>query len=226
MVMIRRMNKLVIAIDGPSASGKGTLARNLAKALSYDYLDTGALYRAVAKQVLDTRNDPADADASAETARLFAQNFKPEWLQDPALRHHAVSQAASIVAKNPAVRAHLLEFQKSFAANKGVILDGRDIGTVIAPDADVKFFVTASIEERTKRRYEELAAKNQDVTYETVLTDMKERDARDAGRDTAPLKPADDAILLDTSAMSAAEVLEYALSIIRKHGDFSPSGHQ
>jgi CMP/dCMP kinase len=209
------MKRMIIAIDGPSASGKGTLARSLANALSYEYLDTGALYRAVGKQVLDAGHDPEDEAKAAETARLFAQNFKGEWLADPALRNDTVARAASVVAKNPAVRAHLLQFQKDFAAQKGVILDGRDIGTVIAPEAEVKFFVTASVEERTKRRFEELTAKGQSVTYDAVLADMKERDARDSGRDTAPLKSADDAILLDTSAMGAKEVMDYALSIIR-----------
>lgn len=214
------MKRIIIAIDGPSASGKGTLARNLAKTLSYEYLDTGALYRAVAKAVLDAGGDPENEEDAAQAALSFSQNFNPTNLQDPALRQENVAQGASIVAKFPSVRNYLLQFQKDFAAQKGVVMDGRDIGTVVAPDAEVKFFVTASIEERTRRRFEELKAKGENVTYDAILADMKVRDARDSGRDFRPLKPADDAIFLDTSVMSADEVMTRALTIIHDRAGF------
>ena len=216
----RTMPHMIIAIDGPAASGKGTLARKLAQRLGYAYLDTGALYRAVAYLVLQAGGDPADEAAATKAART---SFKPEDLQNPALRNDTVGSAASQVAKIPAVRQALLDFQKDFAAKPsdaaigGVILDGRDIGTVICPNADVKLFVTASAQERSNRRFKELTGKGIATTYEAVLTDMIERDKRDSERDTAPLKPAADAHILDTSTMSENEVMERALSIIRGH---------
>ena len=213
------MTPFVIAIDGPAASGKGTLARTLAGRLGYAYLDTGALYRLVGYKVLESGGDAADEAVALYAAQNLSQTLKPDDLQNPALRTDNVGQAASKVAKFAGVRAALLQFQKDFAAKppagvSGVILDGRDIGTVICPDAPVKLFVTASVEERSKRRYLELTAKGISTTMDDVLADMKERDARDSGRDTAPLKPADDAHILDTSQMDAAAVLEKALSII------------
>jgi cytidylate kinase len=218
--MVPGMTHLIIAIDGPAASGKGTLARNLAKQLGLAYLDTGALYRAVGKAVLDQGGNPAaEADAIA-AANSLAANLKPEHLADPALRTDIVGQAASNVAKFPGVRDALFAFQQHFARTpkdgfSGVVLDGRDIGTVICPDAPVKLFITASMEERARRRHLELAGKGIETTYEAVLADMKERDARDSSRETAPLKPADDAYVLDTSAMSADEVLAKAVTIAR-----------
>jgi len=219
------MAHIVIAIDGPSASGKGTLARRLAQRLGYAYLDTGALYRCVGKVVLDQEQDPDDETAAANAARSLS--LKPEDLQNPALRNDVVATAASKVAKFPSVRQALLDFQKEFAKNPqsnqldspvgGVILDGRDIGTVICPDADVKLFVTASTEERARRRFKELTGKGVQTSESAVLAKMQERDARDSGRDTAPLKPAADAHILDTSAMTEAEVMDKALSIIRGH---------
>ncbi|HEU4838454.1 MAG TPA: (d)CMP kinase [Micavibrio sp.] len=211
---------LVIAIDGPAASGKGTLARKLAKELGLAYLDTGALYRCVGKAVLDAGQNPADEQSAIAAAKSLEQTLKAEDLQDPVIRTDVVGQAASNVAKFPGVRQALFDFQRHFAAQPqeglgGVVLDGRDIGTVICPDADVKFFVTASIEERSKRRLKELLGKGIETDFETVLTDMKERDARDSGRDTAPLKPAGDAFLLDTSTLGETEVMERALAIIR-----------
>lgn len=214
------MPHMIIAIDGPAASGKGTLARKLAQRLGYAYLDTGALYRAVAFRVLEAGNQ-ADNEGDAINAAQIP--FTSEDLENPALRTDTVGTAASQVAKIPAVREALLQFQKNFAAQPsdpalgGVILDGRDIGTVICPDANVKLFVTASTEERSKRRYLELTAKGLDTSYEAVLADMLERDERDQNRSTAPLKPAADAHILDTSTMSEAEVMERALSIIRGH---------
>ena len=216
----RIMSHMIIAIDGPAASGKGTLARKLAQRLGYAYLDTGALYRAVALRVLEGGGKPEDEQDAAKAAQT---PFKPEDLQNPALRTDTVGSASSVVAKNPAVRQALLDFQKNFAAIPsdpavgGVILDGRDIGTVICPDANVKLFVTASTEERSKRRFKELTGKGIKTTYEAVLADMIERDKRDSERTTAPLKPASDAHILDTSTMSEGEVMERALSIIRGH---------
>jgi cytidylate kinase len=213
------MKHIVIAIDGPAASGKGTLARKLAAYLGYAYLDTGALYRSVGKAVLDAGQNPADEQAAIAAAKSLEKTLKAEDLQDPALRTDIMGQAASNVAKFPGVREAMFAFQKGFAAKppenaKGVILDGRDIGTVICPDADVKFFVTASTEERSKRRLAELAGKGIQTDYETVFADMTERDARDAGRDTAPLKAAPDSFVLDTSNLGEAEVMERALTII------------
>jgi len=214
------MTHRIIAIDGPAASGKGTLARALAHKLNYAYLDTGALYRAVALRVLDSGGKPeSEADAVA-AAKSLSANLKPSDLQNPALRNDIVGQAASVVAKFPDVRHALFDFQQGFAAAPppgfdGVVLDGRDIGTVICPDADVKLFVTASVEERAKRRLAELTANNIQTDFEAVLAEMKQRDARDSGRDYRPLKPAPDAHLLDTSELDANEALKRALAIIQ-----------
>lgn len=212
---------IVIAIDGPAASGKGTLARKLAAHFGYAYLDTGALYRAVGKAVRDAGGNPEDESDAVAAALTLAKTMKPQDLQNTALRTDEAGQDASRVAKFPGVRAALLQFQKDFAANPpegvaGVVLDGRDIGTVICPHADVKLFVTASTEVRSKRRYLELTAKGIDTTMDAVLADMKERDARDSGRDTAPLKPADDAHILDTSDMDAEEAFITALATVAK----------
>lgn len=217
------MPHMIIAIDGPAASGKGTLARKLAQRLGYAYLDTGALYRAVALRVVESGGNPDIETDAVKAAQSLSQNLKPEDLQNTALRTDDIGQAASKVAKIPAVRQSLLEFQKNFAAKPsdpaigGVILDGRDIGTVICPDADVKLFVTASTEERSRRRFKELTGKGINTSYDEVLSDMVERDKRDSDRATAPLKAATDAHILDTSTMGEAEVMERALSIIRGH---------
>lgn len=221
--MVAAMSHKIIAIDGPSASGKGTLARALARHLNYAYLDTGALYRLVGKTLLDDSRDPNDEGRAQQAAEHLAATLRPDMLQQPALRLDTVGQAASIVAKFPSIREALFDLQRGFAAKPrldngvpapGVILDGRDIGTVICPDADIKFFITASAEERSKRRLIELQQKGVETDFDSVLADMKARDARDSGRDTAPLKPAKDAYLLDTSTMDAKAVFEKALSII------------
>lgn len=211
----------VIAIDGPAASGKGTLARRLAQHLGFAYLDTGALYRAVGKAVRDGGGNPELESDAVFAAQNLAQSLKPEDLQNPALRTDEAGQDASKVAKYPQVRAALLQFQKDFAASPpegiaGVVMDGRDIGTVICPDADVKLFVTATPEARSKRRYLEQSAKGLKTSMEAVVADMKERDTRDSGRDTAPLKPADDAHILDTSTMDADAAFAAALAIVLK----------
>jgi cytidylate kinase len=220
------MAHMVIAIDGPAASGKGTLAKRLAQRLSYAYLDTGALYRCVGKAVIDAGGNPENEVDAVRAAKSLSETLSTKSLQDIALRTDLVGQAASTVAKFPAVRQALLDFQKEFAQKPaashgdepqmgGVILDGRDIGTVICPNADVKLFVTASVEERAKRRLNELLSRGLSTDYETVLADMKERDERDSSRDTAPLKPAIDAHIIDTSTLSEGEVMERAISIIR-----------
>ena len=206
---------MIIAIDGPSAAGKGTLARRLAAILDLAHLDTGLTYRAVAAKLLAAGKDPGDAAAAEATARSLTHAD----LDAASLRGEAVSQGSSIVAAIPAVRSALLGFQRGFAerppdGKAGAVLDGRDIGTVVCPDAAVKFFVTADLESRARRRHEELLARGETSIYARVLQDMRDRDARDSGRATAPLKPADDAIVIDTSGIDADAVLHAALDIV------------
>ncbi len=215
----------VIAIDGPAASGKGTLAKNIAQELNCAHLDTGALYRAVAYEVLSTGlsiKDPRDCrDAAQIMVKEIKKARKPEdVLGNPTLREDKISGSASIVAAIPQVREVLLKLQQDFAKNpgpgfKGAVLDGRDVGTVICPNADVKLFVTAKTEIRAQRRVKELQSRGIAATYSTVLNDMRERDARDAGRKTAPMKPATDAITVDSSDLNADELLDKALDIIK-----------
>jgi CMP/dCMP kinase len=207
---------MIIAIDGPAAAGKGTLARRLAKHYGLAYLDTGSLYRAVALKVLEAGGDPADAGQAAAASRRIG----PADLDRPVLREERVGAAASKVAVHPAVRQALLEFQRNFARKppagaKGAVLDGRDIGTVICPEPDViKFFVWANPETRARRRLKELQEKGDSPIYTAVLQDMKERDARDANRGLAALKKAPDAVELDTSALDADQVFALALRFI------------
>jgi len=211
-----RTSSLVVAIDGPVAAGKGTLARALAARFGFAYLDTGALYRAVGAKLLRAGQDPADTGLATAAAR----SLSPADLAAPELRSEAVGLAASRVAVIPEVRAALLEYQRNFALNppgglKGAVLDGRDIGTVVCPDAPVKLFVTASDTVRATRRFNELAAKGEAVTAEQVLADLRRRDAQDQARATAPLKAAADAHLLDTSEMdieSAVAAAEKAVT--------------
>jgi cytidylate kinase len=202
---------MIIAIDGPAASGKGTLAQRIAGHFGYVWLDTGLLYRAVARDVLAAGADlESEADGARAAAALDAVS-----LSDPALRSTAIGEAASVVAKHPAVRAALLDFQRNFARTPpGAVLDGRDIGTVICPDADVKIFVMADVEVRARRRFEEYVRRGENVTYEEVLDVIRQRDARDASRAAAPLVQAPDAIPLDTSAMDIETAFEAALDII------------
>lgn len=206
--------KKIIAIDGPAASGKGTLSRNLARELNFAHMDTGALYRAVGLKMLENRLSPVEA------AEQFALNFITDSLNNPALRTNEVGQAASKAAALPQVRTILLDLQKNFAKNpgtdyEGAILDGRDIGTVICPDAPVKLFVIARIDARAQRRTKELQSRGQTATYEAVLKDMRERDARDTERETAPLSPAKDALIIDTSDLTEQQVFEKALGFIK-----------
>lgn len=197
---------MIIAIDGPAGAGKGTIAKILAEKLDYAYLDTGLLYRAVAYKWLQHGGD----------AVTIADMLTPEDMHVAGLRTPAVAEAASIVAAIPAVRETLIAFQRQFAHNppaskKGAVLDGRDIGTVICPDAPHKFFLTATPEIRAERRFKELQATGNSTSFATVLKDVKERDERDTNRATAPLKPAADAVIIDTSAKNIDAVLTEVL---------------
>jgi CMP/dCMP kinase len=209
---------MIIAIDGPAAAGKGTLARRLARHFGLAYLDTGALYRAVALRVLEAGGDPADERQAVQAAGAL----RPQDLDQPALREERVGAAASKVAVHPAVRRALLEFQRNFArtpppGTSGAVLDGRDIGTVICPEPDViKFYVSAAVETRAHRRLKELQDKGNSPIYTAVLQDMKERDARDASRGIAALKKAPDAFDLDTSNLDADQVFAAALRFIEQ----------
>lgn len=207
----RREGRLVIAVDGPAASGKGTLARRIADHYGIGYLDTGSLYRATAMRVLYADQKPDDVAAASAAARAI----QSQDLANPKIRGERIGQAASIVSAIPEVREALLAFQKNFAGSDGgAVLDGRDIGTVICPDADVKLFITASLEARAKRRHRQLQDYGVIVDFDSVLEDLRERDARDANRSVAPLKPAEDAIVLDTSSMSANEVYQSVMRIL------------
>jgi len=210
------MGALIIAVDGPAAAGKGTLSRRLATEYKLAHLDTGALYRATARDVLAAGIDPTDGEAAA----LVAAKLDPATLADPALRTEAVGRTASIVSAHPAVRAALLEYQRNFAYHPpegmaGAVLDGRDIGTVVCPQATVKLFVTASLEARSNRRLRELEAAGGPVDAAAVLADMQARDERDSSRSASPLKPATDAVVLDTSGLDADEAFGAAVSIVR-----------
>lgn len=202
---------MIIAVDGPAASGKGTIAKALARHYGLAHMDTGALYRAVGLAVLRAEADPNDAEAAAAAAREFAAAL----LDDPAIRSAEAAAAASIVSAHPAVRAALLERQRAFARQPGgAVLDGRDIGTVIAPDADAKLFVTATPEVRARRRQLELERAGQALAFEAVLADIRTRDERDAGRSAAPLTRAPDAALLDTSDLAIEAAIQRAIALV------------
>jgi cytidylate kinase len=204
---------MIVAIDGPAASGKGTLAKRIAEHFGFPCLDTGLLYRAVARAVLAQGASLEDEGAAAGVARTLDLNT----LADPGLRLPEVGEAASIVGRHPAVRAALLEFQRDFARQKpGAVLDGRDIGTAVCPDADVKIFVTADIEVRARRRYVELRGQGEQVTFESVLGLIRCRDERDAGRASAPLRRAEDAILLDTTNLDIEAAVDAAVRLIKR----------
>ena len=202
---------MIIAIDGPAASGKGTLGKRIATHYGLSHLDTGKLYRAVARDTLAMGASPSDASAAFEAAEAL----DPKTLEDPALIDGRLGEAASIVASHPSVRKALLDYQRGFARRKpGAVLDGRDIGTVICPDADVKLFVTASAEERARRRYCELKRAGIPVSEGEVLADIRRRDERDKGRTTAPLKRAEDAVLLDTTNLDIDAAFKAAIDVI------------
>ena len=202
----------VIAVDGPAASGKGTIARALAKHFRLPHMDTGLLYRAVALNLLQT-----GGELDSEFAAARACDISQIDLAEPELKSEAVGGIASRISVYPSVRAALVDRQQAFASRpEGAVLDGRDIGTVIAPDADVKLFVTASAEVRAGRRLGELRERGMSAHLEEVLADIRARDRRDAGRDAAPLRQAADALLLDTSALGVAEAIAEAIRLVEE----------
>jgi cytidylate kinase len=204
---------MIIAIDGPAASGKGTLAKRIAAHFGFACLDTGLLYRAVARDVSACGASLENAACAAKAARML--DF--ESLDDPGLRHSGAGEAASVVAKFPDVRTALLDLQRKFAAQKpGAVLDGRDIGTVVCPDADVKIFVTADLEVRARRRFEEMRVHDDALTLEAVVQLIRQRDARDTSRADAPMRPAPDADLLDTTEMDIEAAFEAAVGLIKR----------
>ena len=204
---------LVIAIDGPAASGKGTLAKRLALHYGLPHLDTGLLYRAVALTLLDAGGDLDDTGAAARAA----SDLSAERLTDPRLRERAMGEAASRVSSVPEVRAALLSWQRRFAeAAEGAVLDGRDIGTVVCPDARVKLFITAAPEERARRRHRELLGRGEETTLAAILADIRARDARDSGRAAAPLKAAEEAVGLDTTELDAEAAFAEAVAIVER----------
>lgn len=204
---------MIIAIDGPAAAGKGTIASRLAAHYGLPYLDTGLLYRATGKAMAERGLDLEDGAAAGRTAATLDTAA----LADPELRGHGAGELASRVAVHSQVREALLQFQRDFAHRPGgALLDGRDIGTAICPEADVKIFVTASAEVRARRRTDELQAKGRSIDYERILGEIRERDARDAGRAVAPLKPAADAYLLDTTDKDIETAFRAAVDIIER----------
>jgi cytidylate kinase len=215
----------VIAIDGNAASGKGALARSLAKKLGFAHIDTGVLYRMVALRMLENGCDATDEQSAVKFARMIRRTFDHRNVTAVALKTDEVSQMTSRTSAFPMVRAEVLEVQREFiksppdlpggATAKGSVLDGRDIGTVVCPDAPVKFFVTAEAETRAFRRFREMQLSGFIGTYEAVLAEMFERDAQDASRAAGPMKAAPDAVILDTTTLSASEVVESALSHIK-----------
>lgn len=204
---------MIVAIDGPAAAGKGTIATRIAAHYRLPYLDTGLLYRAVGREMSRRGLDVDDAEAAGRIAAAL----DTEHLADPELRGHQAGELASRVAVHAPVRDALLKFQRDFAHRPGgAVLDGRDIGTAICPDADVKIFVTASANVRARRRTDELGAKGRDVDYDRILAEIRARDARDAGRAAAPLRSAPDAYLLDTSDKDIETAFRAAVDIIER----------
>jgi cytidylate kinase len=204
---------MIIAIDGPAASGKGTLGKRLAAHFGLRHLDTGLLYRAVAKALLDAGDRLEDRDRAVAAA----QALDPAQFDERALKGHAVGEAASVVSAIPEVRAVLLAFQRDFAGTPpGAVLDGRDIGTVIFPDADVKIFVTAAPEERARRRAAEMRLAGEPADEAAILADILRRDERDRSRAVSPLKPADDAVALDTTQLDVDAAVTAAVAIVER----------
>ncbi len=203
---------MIIAVDGPTASGKGTIAKALAAHFGLPHLDTGLLYRAVGRQVFLDGGDPDDAGDA-----LAATTFPDGLLDDPALRSEETGGLASRVSIHPSVREALYERQRRFATCAGgAVLDGRDIGTVIAPEAEVKLFVTASVEARAERRWNEMQERGEDLSLETIADDLRRRDARDTQRKDAPLRAADDALVLDTSHLNRESAIAEAIRLAEK----------
>lgn len=213
--MARRAKPVLIAIDGPVAAGKSTLARRLAEHFGLRHLDSGVLYRATTARVLREGGDPTVPAVAEAAARALTEAD----LAAPDLRDEAVGQAASVVAAMPAVRGALLAYQRAFAAlPPGAVIDGRDIGTVVCPDAPYRLFLTASVTVRAERRYRELKARGEEATLERVKKELVERDERDRGRAVAPLKPAEDAFVLDTTELGVEAVFRAALNYIEARG--------
>ena len=210
---VQRNGPLVIAIDGPAASGKGTLAKRLALHYGLPHLDTGLLYRAVALTLIDEGTDLDDTAAAARAASALSA----ERLSDPRLRERAMGEAASRVSSVPEVRAALLSWQRRFAeGGEGAVLDGRDIGTVVCPEARVKLFIIAAPEERARRRHRELLGRGEETTLAAILADIRARDARDSSRAAAPLKAAEDAVVLDTTELDAEAAFAEAVAIVER----------
>jgi cytidylate kinase len=203
---------MIIAIDGPAAAGKGTLARRIAAALELPYLDTGLLYRAVGRLVLDAGADPADVAAATRAAQALQESD----LKRADLRGPEADKAASQVASIPSVRAALLDYQRHYGDRHGAVLDGRDIGTIIFPHAEVKLFVIASLEARAARRHAELSARGEQRSLDEVRADLAARDEADANRKAAPLVPAMDATVLDTTLLDADGAFEKAMEVVSK----------
>lgn len=216
----------IITVDGPSGAGKGTLCYALAEKLGYALLDSGAIYRVTALAALQRKTDLINESALAELARHLDIQFIPQNGEvnillagmnvSHLIRTQEVADAASKVAVFPEVRSALLQLQQDFAKNDGLIADGRDMGTVVFPNAQVKLFLDASAEERAKRRYKQLQNKGINGNFEQILAEIKERDFRDRNREVAPLKPADDALLLDSTTLSIGEVIDQALAYIQE----------
>ena len=217
---------LIIAIDGPSGAGKSTTARRLAERLGYVYIDTGAMYRAVGWKAVQEKIDPADEEMLADLCRrtevsISRSDGEPKISVDGRdvsgeIRTPEMGMMASAVSRSASVRARLLTLQRELGKSGGVVMDGRDIGTVVFPDADVKFFLDANADERGLRRYRELKAKGADVDPERITREIRDRDRQDSGRSLAPLRRADDALLVDSSSLDINEVLERMLSEIEK----------
>src|SRR3954468_11375993 len=214
--------KIVIAVDGTAASGKGTLAKGLATSLGYAYLDTGAIYRMIALDVLKRGGDPKKLDdVHLSLGIVKSCPLPPEAFANPALRTPAIEDATPFLAAMPEVQAAVRVYQHAFAANPpnnapGVVMDGRDVGTSVFPDAEVKFYVTASAEERARRRFADQKNSNPGLTYEDVLEDINLRDYRDMNRVSSPLRPAKDAVILDTTKDVPAQTLERAVAIVQE----------
>lgn len=210
---------MIIAVDGPTASGKGTIAKALASHFGLPHLDTGLLYRAVGMTAVQLGGDPDDPQEA-----LAGCAFDDALLADEHLRSETAGGLASRASRHPAVRAALLERQRAFAGQPGgAVLDGRDIGTVIAPDAAAKLFVTASVAARAGRRFNEMRSRGENVTLEEIAADLAARDARDSGRSVAPLRPADDALLLDTSDLTIGQAVQRAIALVNGRIKGGPS---
>lgn len=220
-------NVISIAIDGPAGAGKSTISKMLAQKLGFAHIDTGAIYRTIGLYAYQTGTDPKDAEAVAKLLisikiEISFKDGKQKMLLggidvSEEIRRHEISAYASDVSAISAVRDYLLQMQRDIAAENNVIMDGRDIGTVVLPNADMKIFLTASAEDRAKRRYEELLGKGEQADYETILEDVRKRDYKDMNRPIAPLKPAADAIIVDTSGYPLERSVETLESIIRRH---------